>query len=63
MQNFNCELWNTMDRFRWWIFSWISVGVYSSELKALDKVMEYSVSNAFARSKVHGVRRHSDTEN
>jgi len=55
MQNFHCESWNTMDRLRWWIFSWISVGVYSRELQALDKVREYSISNVFGRSILPGI--------
>jgi len=63
MQNFAYGSWNTMDRLRWWIFSWISVGVYSRKLQALHKVREYSLSNAFGRSIVPGIRRHRHTEN
>ena len=63
MQNFNCGSWNAMDRLRWWIFSWISVGVYSRELEGLDKVREYSVSNPFARSIVPNIQRHGHAEN
>ena len=59
MQSFHCESWTPMDRFRWWIFSWISVGVYSRELQALDRVKEYSFSNTFGRSIVPGIRRHT----
>jgi serine/threonine protein kinase len=58
MQSFHCGSWNTMDRLRWWGFSWISVGLYSRELEALDKVREYSVSNVFGRSTVAGIRQH-----
>ena len=57
-QSFHCGSWNTMDRLRWWIFSWISVGVYSRELQALDKVREYSVSDVLGRSIVPGIRKH-----
>lgn len=63
MQNFDYGAWNTMDRLRWWVFSWISVGVFSRELQALDKVKEYSVSNTFGRSIVPGIRRYGRTEN
>jgi Phosphotransferase enzyme family len=63
MQNFDHGTWNSIDRLRWWIFSWISVGVYSRELKALGKVREYSVSNAFGRSRVPGIQRHRHTGN
>jgi len=59
MQNFDHWSWNAIDRLRWWIFSWISVGVYSRELQALNKVREYSISNAFGRSIVPGIRRHT----
>jgi len=63
MQNFDYGSWNTIDRLRWWSFSWISVGIYSRELQALHKVREYSVSNAFGRSIVPGILRHRHTEN
>jgi len=59
MQTFHFGSWNTLDRLRWWIFSWISVGVYARELQALDKVREYSISNVFGRSIVPGIRRHT----
>jgi hypothetical protein len=36
MQNFELQTWSTMERFRWWIFCWISVGIYSRENTALD---------------------------
>jgi serine/threonine protein kinase len=57
MQNFHYGSWNIMDRLRWWIFSWLSVGVYSQELQALDKVREYSISYVFGRSIVSGIRQ------
>lgn len=61
LQYFSRRSWNTMDRLRWWIFSWISVGIYSRELQALDKVREYSISNVFGRSIVPGIRRFNHT--
>jgi len=58
MQSFHCESWHIIDTLRWWIFCWISVGTYSRERQALDKVREYSVSNVFGRSIVPGIRKH-----
>lgn len=40
MQNFNSEGWSMMARWRWWLFSWISVGSYTREAKALDVIRQ-----------------------
>jgi hypothetical protein len=40
MQNFNAEGWSMIARLRWWLFSWISVGSYRREAKALDVIRQ-----------------------
>ena len=47
MQSFHCRAWTSINRLRWWIFSWISVGIYSRELRGLERVREFSLSNIF----------------
>jgi len=50
MQNFELQTWSKMERFRWWIFCWISVGIYSRENAALQLVRRRSFGDVFARS-------------
>jgi serine/threonine protein kinase len=49
MQNFNEITWGRMARLRWWIFSWISVGLFSRERSALEQVRMGTTTDSFAR--------------
>lgn len=48
MQNFK-HSWSMMMRLRWWIFSWISVGFYWRENRALCLVRNRSLTDTYAR--------------
>jgi thiamine kinase-like enzyme len=56
MQNFQHDTWSMTTRFRWWIFSWISVGIYSRENRAMQIVRSWSLCDAYARCVVPGVQ-------
>jgi len=38
MQNFESHKWTLYSRFRWWIFSWISTGIYERERTLLGSI-------------------------
>lgn len=38
MQNFESHKWNRWSRLRWWIFCWISTGIYERERKQLASI-------------------------
>jgi Phosphotransferase enzyme family len=50
MQNFNSSTWGWMSRLRWWVFSWISVGIFRKERKSLELVRMCTTTDQFARS-------------
>jgi hypothetical protein len=57
MQNFDRFSWSRTARFRWWVFSWISVGIYSRENRAMQLVRGWSLCDSNARCVVPGVQQ------
>ena len=49
MQNFYRDSWSMMAKLRWWVFGYISVGIFSRELKALEIVRDNSLADPLAR--------------
>ena len=49
MQNSNLRLTSLGDKIRWWLFCWISVGIYHKESRALAVVREKCMRNPIAR--------------
>lgn len=56
MQNFQRVTWNITTRVRWWVFSWISMGIYSRENCAMQIVRSGPLRDAYARCVVPGVQ-------
>ena len=52
MQNSNLHLLGSGDRLRWWLFSFISVGVYRDESRTLRIVREKWIRNPIARKSI-----------
>jgi hypothetical protein len=57
MQNFfRPKDWGLFDRLKWWLFSWISVGIYERERMALELIRGRALSDSFARCVLPEIR-------